>query len=140
MRLTTIGLVLFSVGLSSGAQIALKAGMTAPLIRLAIEAGGLGRVAVALASSPLVALGLSAYGLSAIVWLFVLSRLPLSTAYPFIALGIAITLLGGRFFFHEQLTPVKLVGIGLILAGILAIGSDQVPEQARKGSASQDMR
>ena len=69
-------------------------------------------------------LGLLSYALSAIIWMFVLSRVALSTAYPFIALGIAITALAGRFFFHEPMTPVKIAGIGLILAGILFIGLD----------------
>lgn len=122
MRLATIGLVLLSVGLTSGAQIALKAGMTSRDIRAVIETGQVARITSALAMSPLVMLGLLSYALSAIIWMFVLSRVALSTAYPFIALGIAITALAGRYFFHEPMTPVKIAGIGLILAGILVIG------------------
>lgn len=124
MRMATIGLVLLSVGLTSGAQIALKAGMTAPAVKAVMESGSPLRVASGLSSSPLIVFGLLSYGLSAFVWLLVLSRVPLSTAYPFIALGIAITTLGGRFLFEEPLTGTKLVGIGLVLIGILAIGLD----------------
>ncbi len=128
MRLVTIGLVLLSVGLTSGAQIALKAGMTAPDVRGIMEGGRPLRIAIGLSSSPLIIFGLLSYGLSAIVWLLVLSRVPLSTAYPFIALGIAITTLGGRFLFHEPLTATKLAGIGLVLIGILAIGFEGAGE------------
>lgn len=122
MRPATIGLVLLSVGLTSGAQVALKAGMTAPAVKAVMENESLLRIATGLSSSPLIVFGLLSYGLSAIVWLLVLSRVPLSTAYPFIALGIAITTLGGRFLFQEPLTATKLIGIGLVLIGILAIG------------------
>lgn len=128
MRPATIGLVLLSVGLTSGAQVALKAGMTAPAVKAVMESGSLLRIATGLSSSPLIVFGLLSYGLSAIVWLLVLSRVPLSTAYPFIALGIAITTLGGRFLFHEPLTATKLVGIGLVLIGILAIGFEGAGE------------
>ncbi|MBK6721046.1 MAG: EamA family transporter [Sphingomonadales bacterium] len=122
MRIVTVGLILFCVGVSAGAQIALKAGMTTRDIRTVIESGQVARIATTLATSPLVMLGLFSYGLSAIIWMFVLSRVALSTAYPFIALGIAITALVGRYFFHEPMTPMKIAGIGLILAGILVIG------------------
>ncbi|MBL0116287.1 MAG: hypothetical protein IPP45_13365 [Sphingomonadales bacterium] len=91
MRIATVGLILFCVGISAGAQIALKAGMTARDIRTVIESGDYVRIATALITSPLVMLGLVTYGLSAIIWMFVLSRVALSTAYPFIALGIAMT-------------------------------------------------
>ena len=122
MRIATVGLILFCVGISAGAQIALKAGMTARDIRTVIESGDYVRIATALITSPLVMLGLVTYGLSAIIWMFVLSRVALSTAYPFIALGIAMTALAGRYFFQEPMTPVNISGIGLILAGVLVIG------------------
>lgn len=128
MRIFTFGLILLSVALSSGSQLALKAGMTSPSVQQALEGGGPLRVAFGLLASPLVMGGLFCFGLSALVWLFVLSRVPLSTAYPFVALGIAVTVLGGRFLFHEALTPLKLVGVFLIMAGIVAIsyqGFDQ---------------
>ncbi len=130
MRIATVGLILFCVGISAGAQIALKAGMTARDIRTVIESGDYVRIATALITSPLVMLGLVTYGLSAIIWMFVLSRLALSTAYPFIALGIAMTALAGRYSFQEPMTPVKIAGIGLILAGILVIGIGGDGEQA----------
>lgn len=137
MRIATVGLILFCVGVSAGAQIALKAGMTSRDIRTVIEGGQVMRIATALASSPLVMLGLLSYGLSAIIWMFVLSRVALSTAYPFIALGIAITALAGRYFFHEPMSLVKIAGIGLILAGILVIGLDGDGEPASRAIPDQ---
>lgn len=138
MRMGAIGLILFCVGISAGAQIALKAGMTAREIRTVIEGGDFARIAMALITSPMVMLGLVTYGLSAIIWMFVLSRVALSTAYPFIALGIAMTAIAGRYVFNEPMTPVKIAGIGLILAGILVIGvggGDEPPQRLQPGQA-----
>ena len=39
--------------------------------------------------------GLALYGLGAMVWLYVLARLPLSAAYPFVGLGFILTMVLG---------------------------------------------
>src|SRR5664279_3688753 len=115
MRIELIVFVLLSVLLSSGSQVLLKSGMSASEIQIAIEsATGPVRIASAIASSPSILLGLGCFGLSAVVWLFVLSKIPLSTAYPFVALGIAITVVAGRLPFDEPITAAKLVGVVLI--------------------------
>ena len=116
MRLATIGLVLLSVGLTSGAQIALKAGMTAPAVKTVIESGSPLRMATGLSSSPLIVFGLLSYGLSAIVWLLVLSRVPLSTAYPFIALGIAII----NAVANKKVSLAELVAVNFVITGLVA--------------------
>jgi multidrug transporter EmrE-like cation transporter len=77
----------------------------------------------AIATSPAVLLGMACFGLSAVVWLFVLAKIPLSTAYPFIAIGIIITVVGGRFLFAEPVSLLKLFGIALVIVGILCVGS-----------------
>jgi multidrug transporter EmrE-like cation transporter len=122
MRIELVLFILLSVLLSSGSQVLLKFGMSAPAIQLALgDASGPLRIALEIASSPSILLGLTCFGLSAIVWLFVLSRIPLSTAYPFVALGIAITVAAGRFLFGEPITTAKLFGVILIIAGVLSV-------------------
>ncbi|MFA4994810.1 MAG: SMR family transporter [Bdellovibrionales bacterium] len=122
MSLTSILLILASVALSSGSQIALKFGMMSEPIQTAIKSENVIEIGVALITSPLVTGGLFSFGLSAILWLFVLSRVPLSSAYPYVALGIFVTVLAGYFLFHEPLTVFKVAGVALILAGILLVG------------------
>jgi multidrug transporter EmrE-like cation transporter len=122
MRIELILFILFSVLLSAGSQILLKSGMTAPAIQLALEsADGPLQIATAIVSSPSILLGLTCFGLSAIVWLFVLSKIPLSTAYPFVALGIAITVAAGRVLFHEPITVARLFGVILIVVGVTTV-------------------
>jgi multidrug transporter EmrE-like cation transporter len=77
----------------------------------------------AVATSPAVLLGMACFGLSAVVWLFVLAKIPLSTAYPFVALGIGITVVGGRFLFHEPVSVLKMAGIALVIGGVLCVGN-----------------
>lgn len=122
MRIELILFILFSVFLSAGSQVLLKSGMSAPAIQTALgDADGPLRIATAIASSPAILLGLTCFGLSAIVWLFVLSKIPLSTAYPFVALGIALTVAAGRLLFDEPITTAKLFGVILIVVGVTTV-------------------
>jgi multidrug transporter EmrE-like cation transporter len=116
-----IGLALSSVMLSALSQIALKAGMTSSAVRSAIATSSSTQVIVAVSHSWLILSGLLSFGLSALVWLAVLSRVPLSTAYPVVALGIVITSAAGLVFFNEPFSSLKVVGIFLIVSGVVVV-------------------
>jgi multidrug transporter EmrE-like cation transporter len=122
MSLSSILMILVSVALSAGSQIILKYAMTAPAMRRALDSGNVLEIACTVALSPQVILGLAAFGLSAVVWLFVLSRIALSSAYPFVALGILVTVTAGAMLFGEPLTMAKLAGVALILGGVVLVG------------------
>jgi multidrug transporter EmrE-like cation transporter len=124
MRIELILLILVSVILSSGSQVLLKLGMSAQDIQLAlVEAERPVRIAISIFSSPWVLAGLTCFGLSALVWLFVLSKIPVSTAYPFVALGIAITAASGRFLLNEPISAAKAFGIVLVVLGVVTVGA-----------------
>jgi multidrug transporter EmrE-like cation transporter len=124
MRLELLSLIGGSVLLSSSSQIILKFGMTTPSVQSALtNTSEPLRIALAIAASPLVLIGLASFGLSAVLWLFVLSKVSLSSAYPFVALGIVITVAAGRLLLGEPIPAVKLVGVALIVSGVLAVGA-----------------
>ena len=124
MPIALVLFILFSVLLSSGSQVLLKFGMSAPAIRAVLENSDEPlRISIAIVSSPSILLGLTCFGLSAVVWLFVLSKIPLSTAYPFVALGIAITVVAGRVIFAEGISLMKFVGVALVIAGVLTVAA-----------------
>jgi multidrug transporter EmrE-like cation transporter len=124
MRAPLVLLVLFSVLLSSGSQILLKYGMTRPVMKVALADKTSSLISLqAIATSPAVLMGMTCFGLSAVIWLFVLAKIPLSTAYPFVALGIAITVVGGRFLFQEPVSVLKMFGIALVITGVLCVGN-----------------
>lgn len=123
MRPSDVVLILASVVLSATSQVVLKRGMTAPAIRAAIDGGGALDTAVAVSTSPAVIGGLACFGLSAVIWLFVLSRVALSTAYPFVALGIVLTIAAGATLFGEPVSGRALIGAALIVVGVVLVGS-----------------
>jgi drug/metabolite transporter (DMT)-like permease len=121
-----IGLILLSVTLAAVAQLTLKQGMnvvTASSGPLKLNATSLGDVV----STPQVWLGLVLFGLSAFVWLAVLSRTSLSFAYPFASLTYVLILLFDRFWLHQQVPVVRWVGVFFIMVGIVLIA--QTPHQ-----------
>ncbi len=65
--------------------------------------------------------GILCYGVSMLFWLYVLSRMELSKAYPMVSLGYVITLLIGYFLLNEPLSYPKVIGIVLIVAGVCFI-------------------
>jgi drug/metabolite transporter (DMT)-like permease len=71
-----------------------------------------------LLQTPWVIVGFLCYGLSAVLWLDVLSKLDFSLAFPLVGLTYVFTLLIGRFFFGEVVGWERLLGVGLILAGV----------------------
>lgn len=119
-RTMLIALILLSVGLAAVAQLTLKAGMNR-----VTEANGAATLSggslKAIASNPVVWAGLALFGLSALAWLFVLSRTSLSFAYPFASLTYLLIVLVDRFVFHEEVPPARWVGVALIMAGIVLV-------------------
>lgn len=55
----------------------------------------------------------------AVFWLFVLRRLPLSSAYPALSLVYALNLAWAAFLFGENVTAFHILGIAIIMLGTL---------------------
>ncbi|KAB1078107.1 EamA family transporter [Methylobacterium soli] len=82
-------------------------------------AGPIGlRTVLVVAFAPAVFGGLLTFGLSAVVWLLVLSRIDVSYAYPCVALGIVLTMLAGHLMLGEALTVSRIAGLALIVSGV----------------------
>ena len=71
---------------------------------------------------PLVLLGLVFYGLSAFLWIVVLSELDLSIAYPILGMTYIFVLLLSYFILGESLSMFKVSGTLLVLLGVVLIG------------------
>lgn len=71
--------------------------------------------------SPMVWVGLALYGLGAVAWLIVLSRLDLSFAYPFIALSYAITPILACRLLDEPVSGLRWLGIVVIILGVVIV-------------------
>lgn len=73
--------------------------------------------------SPTLILGLVFYGTATVAWVWQLRTVPLSRAFPFMALGFVLTPLAASFLFNEATSPRYWLGAALIAFGIvLSIG------------------
>jgi drug/metabolite transporter (DMT)-like permease len=115
-----IALILSSVALAAVAQLTLKHGMD----QVAAGSGVLRFGAESLrdvATTPAVWAGLVLFGLSAAVWLAVLSRASLSFAYPFASLTYVLILLADRFLRHQEVPGLRYLGVACIVVGIVLV-------------------
>jgi drug/metabolite transporter (DMT)-like permease len=71
--------------------------------------------------SPLILLGILIYGIATLLWLYVLSRLPISLAYPLQSIAYVLALLIAFLFFKEIVPPNRWIGAGIILVGITVL-------------------
>lgn len=120
MSYIALGVILFTVALSAVAQLFFKMGVGQPGVARALERLSL-EALTAVASSPLILAGLALYGLSVALWLWVLSRVDLSLAYPFVGLSFLVVMGFGALFLGESVGPLRLVGTVLIAAGCILV-------------------
>lgn len=111
--------IIISVGFSAAGQTFLKLGLNN--IPSAEKRSGAG-VLLAAATQPLCWLGICLFAFSVLLWMIVLSRAQLSWAYPLLGLSYVLVVLSGRIVFGEQLTPSRILGTALVIAGAVFIG------------------
>jgi multidrug transporter EmrE-like cation transporter len=114
-------LILFSVSLSALAQVALKMGMSSAAVARALSEEPAFGVARAIATDWRILGGLALYFSSAAAWLFVLARLEVSAAYPFVGLGFVLTMGLGWWLLGDAISATRLVGTLLVAAGVVLI-------------------
>lgn len=124
MNASSLALTLFSVVLSALAQITFKYGVTQPTVQLALgEASNAPwyRTAATVLFHPAVLTGFALYGFSMVAWLVVLSKVDVSVAYPFVAIGFVITMAAGALFFHEPVGLARICGTALVCVGVALV-------------------
>src|SRR5690349_10312990 len=102
-------LILLGVSLNAVAQLLLKAGMM-QIGHFDFSMANAMHIGMKVMMNPPILTGLVCYGVSVIVWLLVLSRVPVSLAYPMLSIGYIVTALAAYYFFGEPLTSARLMG------------------------------
>ena len=118
LTIGNLALLLFAVGAAAVGQVMLRHGMQTASARAASTHGSL---AMAAATSPWVLLGLMVFAVSALAWLTALSRVPLSVAYPFNALGYLGILTASVVVLHERANVWTWVGSLLVVSGLIMV-------------------
>jgi len=120
MNIAVLGLILISVAMSAVAQIALKHGMSSPVVQASLNSG-IERVAPLIATNPFIWAGLALYGAGALLWLGVLAQIDVSQAYPFVGLGFLLTMVLGIILLGESVSAMRLIGTLLVVAGVVLV-------------------
>ena len=120
MRLSDFSIRFCGVLLNALAQLGLKAAtrVSGPLI--AGDAGVWQR-ALEVLVVPSFWYAMLAYGLSVIVWVVGLSRVPVSQAYPLLSLGYVINIGLAWWLLGEVPNVQRVAGIGVIVLGVVLV-------------------
>ena len=118
MTIPNLLLLLFAVGAAATGQLMLKHGMTGVADQVNREGGSL---LLKAATAPWVIGGLAVFGISALAWLTTLSRVPLSVAYPFNAVGLLIVVGSSVLVLNERVSPLGWLGVGAVVGGLVLV-------------------
>ena len=77
---------------------------------------------LALLRNKWVLLGIGCFVGEFVSWLGFLSLVELSEGVLLGSINIVAIMLAGRWFFHEKLTRLRLIGIGLVALGVAVVG------------------
>lgn len=116
-------LIILTVLLNTTAQIALKAGMLR-VGHFAFTWNNLLPITLKIISSPWIIFGMFIYVGSVSVWLMVLSRIPVSIAYPMASLGYITSAIAAYYLCGEDLTLTRIMGIAVILLGVYLVAKN----------------
>lgn len=107
-----------SISLAVAGQLLMKHGMnqfgTFPISQIIFKI-------IPMILNPFVFLGFFLFGVSSIFWLAVLSRMQLSFVYPMVSLAYVLVALFSFYFFKENVSLIRWVGIGVICIGVFLI-------------------
>lgn len=117
MTAASFALILTGVLLNAVAQLLLKAGTNALGVITPTMANTL-PLAGAIATNPHFIGGFACYGISVLVWILALSRVPVSIAYPMLSIGYVVNAVAAWQLFGETLNSGRWIGIGFILIGV----------------------
>jgi len=122
MTIQIFTVIFISVTLSAFAQISLKIGMSSPTIQSGLEqVDATLKLIQIVFSNPYILVGFFMYMSGALLWLFVLAKLDVSIAYPYIGIGFIITMLLGTLLLDETLSLPRVIGTLLVVGGVTLI-------------------
>jgi drug/metabolite transporter (DMT)-like permease len=117
-----LGILLMSVLSSSLGQLFLKLG--AVKMGAVVADKAIGQI-LSILTIPELIVGLGCYGVGAVFYILLLTRVDLSVAGPSASLVYVFSIVLGATIFHEILTIQRLIGLGLIVAGVVLVASQR---------------
>ena len=125
MKGAQLALVLTGVLLNAVAQLLLKAG-SGVLAGIELRAANALVIAGRLVLNVPIIAGLVCYAISVVVWILALSRVEVSVAYPMLSVGYVVNALAAWWLFGENLSAMRMAGVGIILIGVWVVAHSSV--------------
>lgn len=117
MTLALAGWFLASILCDVAGQLCFKAGAR----KLESAAGRSSSGALALFGEPRVLAGIAIYAVEIVVWIRILSLVPLSVAFPIASLNYLAITLASRLWLGEQVSAHRWAGAALVTAGVVLV-------------------
>ena len=108
--------IILSILLGTCGQLALKYSTMLAEAKMA-KTG----VLVGYLANPYIWSALVLYGISTVLWLYCLSKVELSFAYPMVALGYVLVCVFSVLLFKETVSGLRIAGLCVIVAGVIMI-------------------
>ncbi|MBD2606052.1 EamA family transporter [Scytonema hofmannii FACHB-248] len=118
MTLQEFALLLMSVLASVTGQFFLKLGAL-KLDR--VNLGNAVNLVLGIITIPELLTGLAFYGIGAVAYILLLTRVNLSVAAPSASLVYVFSVLLGYFIFKESIPSIRLIGLSLIVGGVILV-------------------
>jgi drug/metabolite transporter (DMT)-like permease len=76
---------------------------------------------LSIATTPELVIGLACYGVGAVLYILLLTRVKLSILAPAVALQYVFSVMIGHFVFRESVSPLRIFGIAFIICGVVML-------------------
>ena len=120
MTALNLALALIAIVLATAGQLLLKAGTNA-VGAFAFTLENALPVGLRLALEPRIVAGIGCYVASLVLWIMALSRTDVSIVYPLVSIGFVLNAVFAWWLLGESVTPMRLAGIGIIIAGVIVV-------------------
>jgi drug/metabolite transporter (DMT)-like permease len=118
VTLSELSLLFLSILAGVGGQFWLKTGA----LKLGkVSAANVFSHVLGIVTTPELVGGLALYGIGAITYILLLTRVNLSVVAPSIALSYVLSVLVGHFLFKEAIPLERAIGLGFIVCGVLLV-------------------
>jgi drug/metabolite transporter (DMT)-like permease len=118
VTLHEFGLLLITVFTAAAGQLFLKMGA----LKLGrVDTNNALNHVVGILFTPELVFGLALYGLSAVLYILLLTRVNLSAAGPAVSIGYIFSVLMGYFYFREAIPLSRVIGLGFIVCGVVLV-------------------
>ncbi|WP_318457354.1 EamA family transporter [Photobacterium leiognathi] len=114
-------IIVLSVFFSSSSQLLLKKGAETLVIPSVFTLETIYRLSINIISNIYLVGGVLFQVIALLVWIYVLKKVDVSYAYPFISLGFVFVIFMGYLLYNEPIGYIKLAGSLIICIGVFIL-------------------